>query len=157
MHYNFGWYSINPCTLYLFCSSDKTQEDSSVSDQFGDQYFKDFDFLDNETEHIDDEVEDQFNWGVKRQHSMNEVDIDEVTKQDIMQRINMRKAERGNTQETESSAKSTDDEAADEPEVNGLTEARSCDYIFCFSQTQNRLELVASTFKLLIAGATNFS
>ena len=69
----------------------------------------------------------------------------------------MRKAERGNTQETESSAKSTDDEAADEPEVNGLTEARSCDYIFCFSQTQNRLELVASTFKLLIAGATNFS
>ena len=63
MHYNFGWYSINPCTLYLFCSSDKTQEDSSVSDQFGDQYFKDFDFLDNETEHIDDEVEDQFNWG----------------------------------------------------------------------------------------------
>ena len=90
------------------------QEDSSVSDQFGDQYFKDFDFLDNETEHIDDEDEDQFNWGVKRQLSINELDLaDSLNNPNVLRRITQRKRE----QETESSAKSTDDEGPDECEV----------------------------------------
>ena len=106
------------CNQVIPVVGEKALEDSSVSDQFGDQYFKEFDFLDNEAEHIDDENEDKFNWGVKRQHSLNELDLPEVTKQDVLlQRIALRKQEKEPAQETESSgAKSTSDEG-DEQEV----------------------------------------
>ncbi|XP_067945247.1 protein furry homolog-like [Watersipora subatra] len=101
---------------------ERTQEDSSMSDQFGEQYFKDFDFLDNETEPEEDN-EDKFNWGVKRQHSLNELDMPEVTKHDVLQRITQRRQERCITQETESSgAKSISDEEQERQSVSPVEE-----------------------------------